>query len=128
MNYDTIINDLLDSYHEIRYVAIYNKNDLISKQRDNVVGNSAVDTDRYEELLVNPVLLTAARQRGNIDCGGLKFIIVAYGNFHQLIKETSFGHISICLEQQANLAQLPEQIFSFLKSRYTELFQNSTEV
>ena len=122
MNYDIIINDLLGSYKEIRYVAIYNNNDLVSRQRNNVVGNSAVDTDRYEELLVNPVLLTAARQRGNIDCGGLRFIIIAYGNFYQLIRETSLGHISICLEKQANLAQLPDQIFEFLKSKYTELF------
>jgi hypothetical protein len=118
MNYERIIDDLIDAYREIRYAAIYHNNDLISKQRNNVSGNSSADTDRYEELLVNPVLLLAARQRGNIDCGGLRFIIIAYGNFYQLIRETS----SICLEKQANLAQLPDEIFEFLKSKYVELF------
>ena len=122
MNFEQIINDLLHAYREIRYVAIYSNNDLTSKQRNNVSESSSANTDRYEELLVNPVLLTAARQRGNIDCGGLRFIIVAYGNFYQLIRETSFGHISICLENQANLAQLPDEIFEFLRSKYTELF------
>ena len=122
MNSERIIDDLLGSYSEIRYVAIYHNNDLVSKQRSDISGNSSVDTDKYEELLVNPVLLTAARQRGNIDCGGLRFIIIAYGNFYQLIKETLPGHISICLEKQADLAELPNEIFEFLRSKYTELF------
>ncbi|MBO9699951.1 MAG: hypothetical protein J7604_07055 [Sporocytophaga sp.] len=124
MIYRQIVDDLLNSYNEIRYVAIYDDNELTSKQRNSIFNNSSADTDRYEELLVNPVILTAARQRGNIDCGGLNFIVIAYGNFFQLIKETSFGHISICLEKQTNLAQLPEEIFDFLKSKYAELFKN----
>ena len=41
---------------------------------------SGLESDRYEELLVNPTLLTLATQRGNIDCGGLKYLIVRYGN------------------------------------------------
>src|SRR5215831_16186236 len=122
MDFEQIIDGLLNAYREIRYVAIYNRHDVVSKQRDNVSGSSSGDTDRYEELLVNPVLLTAARQRGNIDCGGLRFIIIAYGNFYQLISETSFGHISICLEKQADLAELPNEIFGFLGSKYTEYF------
>src|SRR5215831_13445045 len=122
MDFEQIIDGLLNAYREIRYVAIYNRHDVVSKQRDNVSGSSSGDTDRYEELLVNPVLLTAARQRGNIDCGGLRFIIIAYGNFYQLIKEISLGHISICLEKKSNLTHLPGEIFEFLKSRYSELF------
>ncbi|WP_211236734.1 hypothetical protein [Sporocytophaga myxococcoides] len=122
MNYSIIIDELLDTYSEVRYVAIYNQNELNSKQRSSLSDNSSADTDRYEELLVNPVLLTAARQRGNIDCGGLRFIIIAYGNFYQLIKETSFGHVSICLEKRANLTHLPDEIFECLKSKYAELF------
>lgn len=55
---------------------------MTSKQRGAISDNSSADTDRYEELFVNPVLLTAARQRGNIDCGGLNFIIIACGNFY----------------------------------------------
>ena len=122
MNYITLIDDLLDSFAEIRYGAIYHNNNLTSKQRTDVSDSSSDNTDRYEELLVNPVLLTAARQRGNIDCGGLRFIIIAYGNFYQLIKEISLGHISICLEKKSNLTHLPGEIFEFLKSRYSELF------
>jgi hypothetical protein len=121
MKYSGIIDELLNSYNEIRYVALYHNKELISKQRNSLSDNSSSESDRYEELLVNPVLLTAARQRGNIDCGGLRFIIIAYGNFYQLIMETSAGHISICMDKQANLTELPDKISKFLKSEYPEL-------
>ena len=32
---------------------------------------------------MNPTLLTLARQRGGIDCGGLDDLVVAYGSFFQ---------------------------------------------
>ncbi len=116
-----IIDDLLNSFTDIRYVALYQKGNLSSKQKDRITDNSSSDSDRYEELLVNPVLLTAARQRGNIDCGGLRFIIIGYGNFYQLIKEVNNGHISICLNKSADLTHIPEQILEFIKINYIEL-------
>ena len=123
MNYNKIIDELLNTFSDIRYVALYDYHSIISKQRHQHADSSSAESDRYEELLVNPVLLTAARQRGNIDCGGLRFLLIAYGNFYQLIKETSVGHISICLEKQADISRLPDDIFEYLKSNYTELFQ-----
>ena len=117
-----IINDLFNSFVDVRYVAVYKDNELIFKQRQQTSDSSASDTDKYEELLVNPTLLTIARQRGNIDCGGLRFLIVGYGNFYQLVKEINGGHISICLEKSVDLAITPDKIFEFLKSKYSELF------
>jgi hypothetical protein len=75
-----IIDDLFDFHHDIRYVAVYQNDQLVFKQRQQTSDSSSSDTDQYEELLVNPALLTLARQRGNIDCGGLRYIIVGYGN------------------------------------------------
>lgn len=120
-NTNQIIDDLFNFLIEIRYVAIYHNDELTFKQRQQTSDSSSSDTDKYEELLVNPTLLTTARQRGNIDCGGLRFIIVAYGNFYQLVKEIKNGHISICLEKNVDLTNVPEKIFEFLKSKYSEL-------
>jgi hypothetical protein len=117
-----IIDDLFNFLVEIRYVAIYQNDELIFKQRQQTSDSSSSDTDKYEELLVNPTLLTTARQRGNIDCGGLRFLIVGYGNFYQLIKEIKNGHISICLNKNVDLTNIPEKIFEFLKSKYSELY------
>jgi hypothetical protein len=117
-----IIDDLFNFLVQIRYVAIYQNHELIFKQREQTSDSSSSETDKYEELLVNPTLLTIARQRGNIDCGGLRFIIVGYGNFYQLVKEIKNGHISICLDKNVDLTNLPEKIFEFLKSKYSELY------
>jgi hypothetical protein len=120
-NSNQIIDDLFNFLLEIRYVAIYQNDELNFKQRQQTSDSSSSDTDKYEELLVNPTLLTIARQRGNVDCGGLRFIIVGYGNFYQLVKEIKNGHISICLEKNVDLTIVPEKIFDFLKSKYIQL-------
>jgi len=122
MNYKNIVIDNLFNFlDEIRYVAVYQDGELLFKQRQPTSDSSSSDTDKYEELLVNPTLLTTARQRGNIDCGGLRFIIVGYGNFYQLIKEIRNGHISICLDKNVDLTNIPDKIFEFLKSKHSEL-------
>ncbi|TAL78796.1 MAG: hypothetical protein EPN88_01930 [Bacteroidetes bacterium] len=95
-------------------MAIYTDNELITKQRESISDNSSYESDKYEELIVNPTLLTLARQRGNIDCGGLDFLIISYGNFNQVIKEINRGHISICLDKKADLSKSLKSLFSFL--------------
>lgn len=82
----------------IRYVALYRDGFLISRQRDDVANPSADESDRYEELIVNPALLTLARQRGNIDCGGARFVVVGYGRFLQLVLALDDGHVSVTFE------------------------------
>ena len=47
-------------------------------------------------------MLKAASQRGNIDCGGLDFLLVRYGNFFQFILPVSWGHVSVCIDKDAD--------------------------
>jgi hypothetical protein len=117
-----IIETLFNSFKEIRYAALYLNDELAFRQKVQTADSSSADTDKYEELLVNPVLLKAASQRGNIDCGGLDYLVVAYGNFFQLVSEVKGGHISICLDKKTDLTNLPDQIFSLLKTKHSELF------
>lgn len=119
MNKEKIINSLFTQFSEIRYVAIYIGEELVYKQREQTADSSSGKTDKYEELLVNPTLLKLASQRGNIDCGGLNHIIIGYGNFYQLVKSIPNGHISICLERNSDLNQLPKSIFGYLKVEFT---------
>ena len=116
MNEEAIIQQLFDFSPAIRYVALYRNGHLVYKQREqDLEGASAHETDRFEELLVNPTLLTLAGQRGNIDCGGLRHIVISYGNFNQLIKAIPSGHLSICLDQEADMNTLPARIFDFIR-------------
>ena len=86
----------------IRYVALYCGGQLKSQQRPDLASASASESDCYEELFINPTLLTLARQRGNLDCGGSKFVVVGYGNFYQLVIDLPDGHASICFELTSN--------------------------
>ncbi len=100
----------------IRYVAIYQNNNLKSWQRADLNEPSSSDSDKYEELLVNPTILKIAKQRGDIDCGGLDFVVIKYGSFFQLIREINNGHISICIDEAANPIDLEPRINDVLDS------------
>jgi len=79
-------------------------------QRSDLSGASASESDRYEELLVNPTLLTLVKQRGAIDCGGAHYVIVRYGNFYQLVIDLGDGHVSVCLELAANPIEYADRV------------------
>ncbi|MGH1365150.1 MAG: hypothetical protein ACRBF0_16435 [Calditrichia bacterium] len=122
MNHDAIINQLFEAFKDIRYVSIYQNKQLTYTQREaELEGASSGDTDRFEELLVNPTLLKLAGQRGDIDCGGLDYMIISYGNFFQLVKSIEGGHLSIALEKGADISSLPGNILSYVASNFKTL-------
>lgn len=94
----------------IRYVAIYENGILITSERAGIENSSSSESDKYEELIVNPTLLKLVTQRGNIDCGGAKFIIIRYGSFYQFVMPTKRGHISVGIELDADLMNIIKEI------------------
>src|SRR6266516_5460059 len=76
---------------DIRYVAVADGQQVHMRSRPDLRNASSSDSDLYEELLVNPTLLTLATQRGNIACGGLRYLIIGYGHFHQLVVPSAGG-------------------------------------
>jgi hypothetical protein len=111
-----MIEDIFKISVSIRYVAVYKNGQLESKSKSNTLGASSSESDRYEEVLVNPTLIKLASQRGNIDCGGLDYILVRYGNFFQLVLPESWGHISVCVEANADPIQIGAQVKSLVHS------------
>lgn len=87
---------------EIRYVAVRSQGQLCLRQRAQLENASSPESDRYEELIVNPTLLTLVGQRGDIDCGGAQFVLIRYGNFFQFLVPLPGGHISIGMEADCN--------------------------
>ena len=96
-----LIDALFDLRPQVRYVAIYRHGELSLRQRPELSLASAAESDRYEELLVNPTILTLIRQRGEIDCGGLDYVVVRYGNFFQFVVPIEGGHASVAFEPDA---------------------------
>jgi len=107
---DFMIDKIFDLSNSIRYVARYDGDQLETKSKAGTVGASASETDGYEELLVNPTLLKLSSQRGNIDCGGLRYVLVRYGNFFQFVLPTPEGHISVCIEPDADPVEIGNRI------------------
>ena len=102
--------------NEVRYVAIYRDGQLSTRSR-SAQGASGEESDKYEELLVNPTLLKLASQRGNIDCGGLSYFIVRYGNFFQFVLPVPGGHISVCFEPTSNPVELGSRVVRVVQDR-----------
>ncbi len=111
-----MIKKIFKISNDIRYVAIYMNGELETESKSGTVGASSSDSDRYEELLVNPTLLKLASQRGNIDCGGLDYLLIKYGNFFQFIFSENGGHVSVCIEADADPIQLGVQVKSLVQN------------
>lgn len=109
----TMIEDIFKISEHIRYVAIYRDGKFEKESKSGTVGTSSSESDKYEELLVNPTLLKLATQRGNIDCGGLNYILIRYGNFYQLVWPERWGHVSVCIELNAD----PLKIYSDIQTQ-----------
>jgi hypothetical protein len=100
---------------EIRYVAVVQSGQPELQVRPGLDHASSAESDRYEELLVNPALITLTKQRGNIDCGGLDYLIVRYGNFFQIVIPTSSGHVSVAAEPTADPVEIARQVLQIVK-------------
>jgi hypothetical protein len=99
---DRLMDALFDLIPQVRYVAVYRHSELFLLQRSDLSLASAPESDRYEELLVNPTVLTLTRQRGDIDCGGLDYVVIRYGNFFQFVAPIEGGHASVAFEPDAD--------------------------
>lgn len=81
---------------KIRYVAV-NQNGVImeTEQSPQHSTYNPHETDRMEELIVNPIVLEITSRRGNIDMNGIRSVVIKYGTQNQLLLPYKEGHISI---------------------------------
>ena len=86
----------------IRYLAVYENNVLNTWDRPGIENASSSESDKYEELIVNPTLVKLLTQRGNIDCGGLDYVLIRYGVFYALVFPLENGHITIGIEPDSD--------------------------
>jgi hypothetical protein len=99
----------------VRYVAVADGQEVELRQRPGLTGASSSESDRYEELLVNPALLLLTRQRGDLDCGGMRYVIVRYGNFTQVVvPRPAGGHVSVGVELDHDPVAVGEAVIKLL--------------
>jgi hypothetical protein len=95
-----VVDDLF-ALGRVGYVALSSGTEVLMRPMKDLPSETTAESNFYEELLVNPTLLKLASHRGSIDCGGLKYIAVGYGDFTQLIMLTRDGTVSIGLSKNA---------------------------
>ena len=102
---------LFDLDPNIRYVAI-NQRELIVEMEQNPKRPSLnpTETDRMEELIVNPTILELTKRRGNLDMNGMRYVVIRYGTMYQLIFPFKDGHLSIGIELNANPTEVAQTV------------------
>lgn len=108
--HDALIASILDLGDHIRYVAVADGPSVVTQERAGLSAASSSVSDRYEEQLVNPALLVLTRQRGEIDCGGLRYLIVRYGSFFQVVVPRESGHVSVAVEPTGDPVAVAEAV------------------
>jgi len=66
---EQLIHEAVEISGDIRYIDVYDDDGISMKQRSDTSNGSSNESDKYDEHLVNPVLIKLASQRGTTDCG-----------------------------------------------------------
>jgi hypothetical protein len=84
---------------KIRYVAVNQNFEIVEmEQSPQHPTFNPHETDRIEELVVNPTVLEITKRRGNIDMDGIRYVVIRYGTQYQLLMPYKDGHVSIGVE------------------------------
>ncbi len=113
---DKLSTQLFELEPKIRYVAV-NQNGKIVEMEQSLQHPTynPHESDRIEELIVNPIVLEVTRRRGNIDMNGIRYVIIRYGTQYQLLMPCRDGHISIGVESEDNPIEIARKVAEHLK-------------
>ena len=101
---------------KIRYVAVNQKGQITEmEQSPTHPSYNSCETDRIEELIVNPVMLELAARRGNLDMDGIRYVVIRYGTQYQLLMPYREGHLSVGVEKQDDPLEIAQKITAALK-------------
>lgn len=110
-----ISNRLFELDSNIRYVAVNQRGRIVEmEQNPKWPSYDSPDTDRMEELIVNPVVVELAKRRGALDLDGIRYMVIRYGLQYQLIFPFKQGHLSIGVELGADIIEVAHKVAKHL--------------
>ncbi|MCX5744824.1 MAG: hypothetical protein NT062_20240 [Proteobacteria bacterium] len=105
MKGEVLLDAVLALSPTIRYAALHlGGGEPLLRERSGEAGTP--DSERWDELVVNPVLIELARRRGEVDCGGLDYLVVRYHRFWNLVLPLDGGHLSVIIEPAVDPLQM----------------------
>ena len=75
------------------------------------------ESDRIEDLVVNPVVLELAARRGNIDMDGVRYVVIRYGTQYQVLLPYQEGDLSIGVELHDDPVEIAGKVIAALELR-----------
>lgn len=109
--YEKISQRLFEADPNIRYVAVNQKGRIVEmEQNPKWPSYNPADTDRMEELIVNPTILDLAKRWGDIDLEGIRYVAFRYGLQYQLVFPFKEGPVSIGVELKADIAKVADDV------------------
>jgi hypothetical protein len=113
----------------VRYVAVNQAGRITEmEQRKEWSSLNPSESDRMEELLVNPIVLEAVTRRGNLDLNGVRAVIVRYGLLDEIVIPFREGHASIGVQQGGDLVRISEKAAAVLADAETEADEHAEAV
>lgn len=108
---DLISRRLFELDPNIRYVAVNQLGRIVEmEQNPNWPSHNPVETDRMEELIVNPAVLELAKRRGDLDLDGVRYVVMRYGVQYQLLFPFGEGHLSVGVESEADPTEVARKV------------------
>lgn len=99
MRGEKLLDAILELSPTIRYAAVHvGAGEPLLRERAGGSVGTAADSERWDELVVNPVLIELAARRGDVDCDGLDYVLVRYRRFYNLVLPLERGHLSVVIE------------------------------
>jgi hypothetical protein len=114
---EALLDRIFQTSPHVRYAAVRVGMALVCRHRPGFEPVSAGESDRAEELLVNPALVTLASQRGALDGVGARYLLVRYGDGFRFIRATGDGHVSVAIDPQANVVGLAGQLDALIQDQ-----------
>lgn len=112
---DALLDRIFQVSPHIRYAAVLVGSEVHLRQRDGFEHAPTESSESYAERLTNPALLTLATQRGAIDCGGARYLLIRYGHFFQFLRATGHGHVAVSLEAGADVIGLAGRLDAMIE-------------
>lgn len=111
---EALIADLF-ALGRVGYVALGAGQEVLMRLAPGFETPISCESNFYEELIVNPTLLELTRQRGELNCGGLRYVAVGYGGFVQFVAPMRDGHVSLGVSESRDCKQLAINVASVLQ-------------
>lgn len=114
----SLSKELFELEPRIRYVAVNQKGKIVEMaQSEAHPSYNSEETDRIEELVVNPIVLELAARRGNLDMDGIRYVVIRYGTQYQLLLPYQEGHLSIGVEKHDDPVEIARRVITALNLR-----------